>query len=315
MAYVPNATTVTEPVESRSVESAALEFRTLKEKVVENSNAILTALRDSSTAIGVLPSAALRAGKALVFDGAGNPTAAAIGNAADPGLRSDLAASTGAALVGYNGSSVKDALDSTVRLAGAQSIAGVKTFNTGIVLGVDLPISDGGTGASTAAAAFDNLKQSATDIYTGVVELATAAEAAAGTDTTRPITPSTLRSGLNSTGAAPIYAARAWVNFNGAGATVAIRAAGNVSSITDNGVGNYTVNFTTAMPDANYVVVGTGSGGSGTAPAGLVVVLAEALATTNSYSSKTASAVQVVCIDNNIDALNDAFSVNIVIFR
>jgi len=45
--------------------------------------------------------------------------------------------------------------------------------------------------------------------------------------------------------------ARAWVNFNGTG-TVAIRAAFNVSSITDNGVGNYTVNFTTAMPDANY---------------------------------------------------------------
>ena len=49
---------------------------------------------------------------------------------------------------------------------------------------------------------------------------------------------------------------RAWVNFNGAG-TVAIRASFNVSSITDNGVGDYTVNFTTAMPDANYCVVGT----------------------------------------------------------
>jgi hypothetical protein len=53
------------------------------------------------------------------------------------------------------------------------------------------------------------------------------------------------------------YKCRAWVNFNGTG-TVAIRAAGNVSSITDNGVGYYTVNFTTAMPDANYCIVGTG---------------------------------------------------------
>jgi hypothetical protein len=52
-------------------------------------------------------------------------------------------------------------------------------------------------------------------------------------------------------GSAPIYGARAWVNFNGTG-TVAIRASGNVSSITDNGTGNYTVNFTTAMPDVNY---------------------------------------------------------------
>lgn len=55
------------------------------------------------------------------------------------------------------------------------------------------------------------------------------------------------------TGTAPLYACRAWVNFNGTG-TVAIRASGNVSSITDNGVGDYTVNFTTAMPDVNYAV-------------------------------------------------------------
>ena len=52
-------------------------------------------------------------------------------------------------------------------------------------------------------------------------------------------------------GTAPIYAARAWVNFNGTG-TVAIRASGNVSSITDNGTGDYTVNFATPMADANY---------------------------------------------------------------
>jgi hypothetical protein len=53
------------------------------------------------------------------------------------------------------------------------------------------------------------------------------------------------------TGSAPSYSARAWVNFNGTG-TVAIRESGNVSSITDRGAGLYTVNFTTAMPDANY---------------------------------------------------------------
>ena len=49
------------------------------------------------------------------------------------------------------------------------------------------------------------------------------------------------------------YGCRAWVNFNGTG-TVAIRASGNVSSITDNGTGDYTVNFTTAMPDGNYAI-------------------------------------------------------------
>ena len=65
------------------------------------------------------------------------------------------------------------------------------------------------------------------------------------------------KTALNATGDAPIYACRAWVNFNGTG-TVAIRASGNVSSITDNGVGNYTVNFTNAMVNANYSVVGSG---------------------------------------------------------
>jgi hypothetical protein len=54
----------------------------------------------------------------------------------------------------------------------------------------------------------------------------------------------------------PSYQCRAWVNFNGTG-TVAIRESGNVSGITDNGTGDYTVNFTTAMPDANYAILGT----------------------------------------------------------
>ncbi len=63
-------------------------------------------------------------------------------------------------------------------------------------------------------------------------------------------------------GSAPIYGARAWVNFNGTG-TVAIRSSGNVSSITDNNTGDYTVNFTTAMPDANYNFVVSAERGAG----------------------------------------------------
>jgi hypothetical protein len=51
--------------------------------------------------------------------------------------------------------------------------------------------------------------------------------------------------------------ALAWVNFNGTG-TVAIRSSYNVSSITDNGTGDYTVNFATALSDANYVFAGAG---------------------------------------------------------
>jgi hypothetical protein len=62
---------------------------------------------------------------------------------------------------------------------------------------------------------------------------------------------------FNASGSAPVFACRAWVNFNGVG-TVAIRESGNVTSITDNGTGIYTVNYTTAMPDANYCLALTG---------------------------------------------------------
>jgi hypothetical protein len=69
-----------------------------------------------------------------------------------------------------------------------------------------------------------------------------------------------VKTATNASGSAPIYSCRAWCNFNGQG-TVAIRASGNVSSITDGGTGSYTVNFTTAMPDANYSAsASTGSG-------------------------------------------------------
>jgi hypothetical protein len=75
---------------------------------------------------------------------------------------------------------------------------------------------------------------------------------------------------FNASGSAPVYACRAWVNFDGTG-TPAIRASGNVSSITDNGTGDYTVNFTTAMQDANYAVVGTTVGVTGTTRSGNVL--------------------------------------------
>jgi hypothetical protein len=53
------------------------------------------------------------------------------------------------------------------------------------------------------------------------------------------------------TGSAPSYLCRAWVNFNGVSGA-SIRASGNVSSVTRNGTGDYTMSFTTAMPDADY---------------------------------------------------------------
>lgn len=120
-------------------------------------------------------------------------------------------------------------------------------------------VASGGTGASTASAAFDNLKQAATASATGVVELATAAEVATGTDAARVPSVATMASHQGM--------AKAWVAFNGTG-TPAILASYNVSSITDNGTGDYTINFASAMADANYsvslssrILVGAGGGG------------------------------------------------------
>ena len=87
-------------------------------------------------------------------------------------------------------------------------------------------------------------------------DFASQAQAVAGTDNTTIVTPLRVRDALNASGSAPTYACRAWVNFNGSNG--AIRGSGNVSSVTYNGTGQSTVNFTTAMQDTNYSAVCSG---------------------------------------------------------
>jgi hypothetical protein len=79
------------------------------------------------------------------------------------------------------------------------------------------------------------------------------------------LTVSNISNGTVSTSSANVIqgSAKAWVNFNGTG-TVAIRASYNVSSITDNGTGDYTINFTNAFADVNYAVIGTSRSTSST---------------------------------------------------
>lgn len=112
-------------------------------------------------------------------------------------------------------------------------------------------------------------------------------------------------------GSAPAYACRAWVNFNGQG-TVAIRASGNVSSITDLGTGTYEMNFSTSIVDTNYNTVGTATGVPGTAP-GLFMAnlnrVTDVVVANNTTKTtfSTASSINGVGLDCSY--------VNVVIFR
>lgn len=98
--------------------------------------------------------------------------------------------------------------------------------------------------------------------------------------------------------------AKAWVNFNGTG-TVSIRAAFNVSSITDNGTGNYTLNFTTSMVDASYSAVFGGMDTDTTASFNVQVGIP--------LNGATASSLNVVTgVSQNT---TDIPTVNVTIFR
>ena len=85
--------------------------------------------------------------------------------------------------------------------------------------------------------------------------------------------------------AAVAYGCRAWVNFDGTtntGGFCTIRASGNVTSVADNGTGNYTVNFATAMPDANYAVAGIGENTSAGSSAQSLQIASDSVPTASS---------------------------------
>ena len=141
----------------------------------------------------------------------------------------------------------------------------------------------------------------------GIVQLATSIEVNTATDSTKAVTPSTLlfgvKSHLNATDNAPMYACRAWVNFNGS--TNAIRASGNVSSITDTGWGAWNVNLSNGMKDANYVTSANNSreGSSGAAQVNVV-----------SQSTTTIGLAATYGGDNTIDSFEPSI-VDVAVFR
>ena len=163
-----------------------------------------------------------------------------------------------------------------------------------------------GTGTVTLLAPVTNTNRTltlpdATDTVAGI--------AATQTLTNKTLTsPSLTTPNINSAqvatvlGAAPLYFARAWVVFTGTG-TVTIRGSGNVSSVTDNGTGDYGVNFTTAMTDADYCFV-TGVSSGNTNAMG-------------SYSTANilAGSLRLYVYRTDTSVAEDASSVNVAIFR
>lgn len=120
---------------------------------------------------------------------------------------------------------------------------------------------------------------------------------------------------LNAAGAAPMFACRAWVNFNGTrnvtdtgastdGQPVLIRASGNVTSVVKNSIGNYNVNFTTAMEDVNYAAIAQMKFTNGTG--GMATIVSE---------PKTTATTEIVIARQDAGGGIDSAVVQIAIFR
>jgi hypothetical protein len=104
--------------------------------------------------------------------------------------------------------------------------------------------------------------------------------------------------------AATAYGCRSWVNFNGNG-TLSIRASGNVSSVTDNGAGDYTVNFSTSMPDANYATLGSNGD----------ISLNHTNWITGVGDAQSAGAVRIRIVNGGTASLQDRAYVFVAVFR
>jgi hypothetical protein len=207
-----------------------------------------------------------------------------------------------------------ETIATTLSVTGATNLA-VSSGNVGI--GTASPASRLDVKSTAAGTADIRLSFSASD-YMGLSSESDGYQLAAvgGTNALRFATGGTERMRIDSAGllkfnsgygsVATAYGCRAWVNFNGTG-TVAIRASGNVSSITDNGTGDYTVNFTTAMPDANYQINST-IGVLSTAASGVSLVFTSA-------TVPTSSLCRFASVGNASDALTDAAYFYVSIFR
>ena len=203
--------------------------------------------------------------------------------------------------------------DGTVRLgvgnSGATTGDVVTVNSAGVtVTGSVAATTLSGAGSFTTLAASSTVSGTGFSTYLASPPAIGGTAAAAGSFTTLSASGNmSFNSGYGS--AAVAYGCRAWVNFNGTG-TVAIRASGNISSITDNGTGYYTLNFSTAMPDANYSY------------------LAKSTRSTNNTAASTDMNNSATCVDpttstlivktgypQGVNTVEDSPNVTVAIFR
>lgn len=203
----------------------------------------------------------------------------------------------------------------------ALSFGAINLASTNAVTGT-LPLGNGGTGQTTAQASMNSFAGAVTSgqylrgngtnvvmsaIQAGDVPTLNQNTTGSAATVTGNATGSTFGFNSGYGSVATAYGCRAWVNFNGTG-TVAITASGNVSSITDNGVGDYTINFTNALSDANYNFV---TNSSNTTSANILCI-----AQLNwDNPTKSTSALRLYNLKSNTGALTDQNTISVSIFR
>jgi hypothetical protein len=183
------------------------------------------------------------------------------------GTPSDLVISSGSTLGTTNGVQSDIAVlalnnAGTIELAAVNLAGGVDLSETGLIS----TTAEGGAGAADSATVVYSAT-ARTNVAYRVVGIVRSTQATAGTWATAPSLiqgaggTASVKMAMSASGGAPIFGIRAWINFSGTG-TPTIRASGNVSSITDNGTGNYTINFSVALADANYSMTGVARNGT-----------------------------------------------------